>query len=104
MPNKSPFEIINLTNSATTQEVKSSWRSLASIHHPDKGGDAEKFNELRQAYNEALKLAEANDIAKSKCPTCKGSGKVSNSRQRGFNVDFKIMCLDCKGSGNKEKL
>lgn len=101
MPIKSPFEIINLTNSATTQEVKSSWRSLASIHHPDKGGDAEKFNELRQAYNQALKLAEANDIATSKCPTCEGSGKVSNPRHRGFYADFKIMCPHCMGSGEK---
>jgi DnaJ-class molecular chaperone len=103
MSNKSPFEIINLTTSATTQEVKSSWRRLASIHHPDKGGDAEKFNELRQAYNAALKLAEANDIANSKCPTCEGSGKVVNPRQRGFYADLKMMCPNCMGSGEKER-
>jgi DnaJ-class molecular chaperone len=103
MPIKSPFEIINLTNSATTQEVKSSWRSLASIHHPDKGGNAEKFNELRQAYNEALKLAEVNGLNNLKCPTCEGSGKVTNPRHRGFYADFKIMCTECLGSGNKRR-
>ena len=32
--------------------VKKAFQRLALVHHPDKGGDAEKFNQLRQAYAE----------------------------------------------------
>ena len=31
-------------------EIKSAFKKLAMIHHPDRGGDAEKFKEINNAY------------------------------------------------------
>ena len=32
------------------QEIKTAYRKLAVKHHPDKGGDTEKFKEITRAY------------------------------------------------------
>lgn len=36
--------------STSPEEIKKAYRKLASIHHPDKGGDAEKFKKIKAAY------------------------------------------------------
>ena len=38
-----PYEALGLQRGATEDEVKKTYRKLAREHHPDKGGDAEKF-------------------------------------------------------------
>lgn len=95
------FEILGLTSLATTDEVKKAWRKLAAIHHPDKGGDAAKFHELRTVYNRCLELAQLNDLAQINCPICNGTGKIDNPKQRGFYGQFKLMCQSCMGSGKR---
>lgn len=35
---------------ATEVQIKKAFRALAHTHHPDKGGDAKKFQEINQAY------------------------------------------------------
>lgn len=47
------YETLELPPTANTEEVRKAYRRLAVLHHPDKGGDAEKFKEISQAY-EAL--------------------------------------------------
>lgn len=44
------YEILNVTEKATADEIKRAYRKLASQHHPDKGGDKNKFQEIEQAY------------------------------------------------------
>jgi curved DNA-binding protein len=48
---KNPYSILGLEKSATDADIKKAYRSLAMIHHPDKGGDSEKFKEITEAYN-----------------------------------------------------
>lgn len=36
-------------------EIKQAYRSLASLHHPDKGGDSRLFVAVRQAYEQLTK-------------------------------------------------
>lgn len=45
------YNILNLKKNATEDEIKQSFRSLAKTHHPDKGGNKEKFQEIQEAYN-----------------------------------------------------
>lgn len=49
-----PAETLGLSIDYTEQELRAAWRRYANAHHPDKGGDAEKFRQGLAAY-EALK-------------------------------------------------
>jgi len=54
-----PYEILSLSSSSpTVQEIKSAYRNLSKIHHPDKGGDATLFHRINLAYK-ALSSPEA---------------------------------------------
>ena len=44
------YELLGVTPSATPSEIKKAFRKLAMKHHPDKGGDEQKFKEIQQAY------------------------------------------------------
>ena len=56
--NKFPccLSILEFSTQPTEQELKTRYRELVKKYHPDKGGDAEKFEEISKAYNDALKL------------------------------------------------
>lgn len=47
------YETLGVQPEATLAQIKKAYRTLAMKHHPDKGGDQEKFKELTAA-NEAL--------------------------------------------------
>jgi curved DNA-binding protein len=47
---KNYYEILGVKTSATADEIKRAYRKLASQHHPDKGGDVKKFQEIEEAY------------------------------------------------------
>lgn len=48
------YEVLNLTKSATAEEIKKAYRKLANKYHPDKNPDdpsaEEKFKEVKRAY------------------------------------------------------
>lgn len=44
------YSTLGLSKDATPDDIKRAYRKLASQHHPDKGGDKEKFQEIQQAY------------------------------------------------------
>ena len=45
-----PYLELEVSIEATDEEIKLKFRSLANIHHPDKGGDEEKFKRIKEAY------------------------------------------------------
>ena len=45
------YSILGVSKSATQDEIKKAFRKLASQHHPDKGGDTKKFQEIQAAYD-----------------------------------------------------
>jgi DnaJ family protein A protein 2 len=44
------YEELEITKEASLEEIKKSYRRLALLHHPDRGGDTEKFKKISQAY------------------------------------------------------
>jgi molecular chaperone DnaJ len=48
---KNPYEILGVDKTADQDVIKKAYRSLSKEHHPDKGGDEEKFKELSEAYS-----------------------------------------------------
>ena len=48
--NTALYESLEIEKGSTDAEVKKAYRNLAMKHHPDKGGDPEKFKEISKAY------------------------------------------------------
>lgn len=46
-----PYQTLGVERNASTDEIKRAYRRLASQHHPDKGGDKTKFQEIQGAYD-----------------------------------------------------
>jgi len=44
------YKVLKVEFNATDNEVKKAYRNLAKVHHPDMGGDANKFREINEAY------------------------------------------------------
>jgi curved DNA-binding protein len=45
------YETLGVNHTTQPKEIKQAYRKLASKHHPDKGGDAEQFKKIQEAYD-----------------------------------------------------
>jgi curved DNA-binding protein len=58
------YATLGVPRTAAADEIKQAFRKLASQHHPDKGGDTRKFQEIQAAYavlgDEAARTAYDN--------------------------------------------
>lgn len=44
------YKELGLEKSATQDDIKKAYRKLVMVHHPDKGGDQEKFKKISESY------------------------------------------------------
>lgn len=49
-----PYQILGVARGASIDEVKRAYRKLASQHHPDKGGETQRFQEIQSAYDKIV--------------------------------------------------
>lgn len=47
---KDYYKVLGINKTASAEEIKKAYRSLAMKHHPDRGGDEKKFQEIQEAY------------------------------------------------------
>ncbi len=44
------YNLLEIDSNASNVEIKKSYKKLAMKHHPDKGGDPEKFKQITEAF------------------------------------------------------
>lgn len=45
------YQTLGVAKNATQDDIKKAYRRMASIHHPDKGGDTATFQRVQEAYD-----------------------------------------------------
>jgi len=48
--NETYYKVLGVAKTAEDSEIKKAYRNLARTHHPDRGGDPEKFKEIQEAH------------------------------------------------------
>lgn len=52
--NKNYYSVLDLDPLCSSDDIKKSYRKLSFSHHPDKGGDPNNFDEIKEAYDVLL--------------------------------------------------
>lgn len=58
MTRKAALQFLGLLPGSTEEEIKKSYRKLAMVHHPDRGGNEAEFKKLQEAYELLTKPVE----------------------------------------------
>lgn len=58
-----PFRRLDLPATASRDDVKNRYHELAKIHHPDVGGDEERFKSINEAYQDCLDSLDQGGVA-----------------------------------------
>lgn len=74
------YELLEVTHTASEQEIRKAYRKKALVHHPDKGGDAEAFKKINFAYEVLC------DEQKRKIYDQTGHSGLDNENWAGRNV------------------
>ena len=81
---KSYYEILGVAKEASAEAIKKAYRKQAMKYHPDReGGDAEKFDAVKKAYE---------GLQDKVCPVCEGRGQV---RERSGAFTKLVNCPRC---------
>lgn len=51
---KDNYKILGIENNASKEDVKKAYRKLSKEHHPDLGGNVDKFREINEAYKKVM--------------------------------------------------
>lgn len=80
---KNYYDTLGVAETASDAEIKKAFRKLASTHHPDKGGDQTKFQEINEAYDTLKSTEKRNEYDTMR--------KYGNSRYgQGENFNFNM--------------
>jgi len=89
------YAALGVSKTATADQIKQAFRKLASTHHPDKGGDTKKFQEIQSAY---AVLGDAQKRAEYDNPRPQFSGFPGGGAQFNMNDVFSQMFGQAHGA------
>lgn len=105
------YKILGLNrNNATQEEIKKSYRKLVLEHHPDKGGDPDKFRQIQEAYeilsNDNKKQEYDNNHQTRKMGDIYHKIKIPlkdmyTGIQKTIKINTKHICENCKVNCNQ---
>lgn len=91
MTQKDYYKTLGVARNATKEEIKKAYRELAHKYHPDKGGNAEQFKEINEAYhilNDEGKRAQYDQFGQVFEGGSGGPGQGGFQWPGGFRFDF----------------
>jgi hypothetical protein len=77
-PPISSWQLLGVAPDATLEELKRAYRQRALAAHPDRGGDAAAFRELKRAYDAAVKKRRRRP--RRRAPGASAPGRPLNAR------------------------
>lgn len=51
-----PYRVLGVSRSASEKQIRRAYLALAKKHHPDRGGDAARFDQITKAWNQLSEL------------------------------------------------
>lgn len=97
------YEILQIEKTSTQDQIKQSYKRLAKIHHPDRGGDKEMFQQIQMAYetlsDDQKRKEYDNPIPDIFSGFPMGGGGFPMGGGGGFPFDFLF-----RNSNNKKKV
>lgn len=88
---KDYYDLLGVSKTASADEIKTAFRKKAHEHHPDKGGSAEKFKEINEAYQvlgNSEKRQRYDQFGSAAFNQGGGFNGASGWQNGGFNMDF----------------
>lgn len=109
MNNEKYYKILNVKINASLDEIKKAYKKLALKYHPDKGGNEEKFKEVKKAYdilinndnifNYKQPIQNKNHIIIELSITLE---ELYMKNKKNINISRNIICTKCKGVGSND--
>lgn len=84
------YQTLGVAKNATPDDIKKAYRRLASIHHPDKGGDTAMFQKIEEAYrilSDPQQRQQYDNPMQQGNPFASGSPGGFHFTMNGFNMD-----------------
>lgn len=78
------YQTLGVAKNASPDEIKKAYRKLASQHHPDKGGDTQRFQEIQAAYDTLIDPEKRNQYDNPQPQMPQGGG--FNFHFNGFDI------------------
>ena len=97
--NKKLYEVLGVPQNATADDIKKAFRKAAKEHHPDKGGDSEKFKEVNAAYEVLSNPDKRKTYDKMGFEGLKNGGMGSG----GFGDIFDIFFRNREGGAGRQR-
>ncbi len=86
------YKVLDIKPEATPDEIKKAYRKQSLIHHPDKGGNADKFKQVSESY-EILSDPDKREIYDQH--GYEGYKEYENDPRRNQQVGFQALGLKC---------